>query len=432
MNLRGGLSAFLGLAGLWMLLLALFAGWPGFIFVIVGIICLGALAIRYRSHPAIVAVWIPAMVLTGLAALTSFLIAATALTVLVGYHPQDLFGALSGAVFVLAAIPITVGGVVAGSIFFFCFKYRPTNYPQPLTSLAIINTLAVLVFVVMNHQTLFVIARDPMIVRVLDSEDRPISQVKVEFDNYMIQANGATEPKPDESGVLLTDDKGEMRFSPDCLARHIVLHFSKAGYAKINATIENNDVGMGDQGHRAIHCRIEGQEEDAAQTDVSNKHPIEMKFYLPTDHEAPSPPRKLSFVGSWPSSGEIYLNLDDGTMSDTPSGDLKFEIYQETEPNRPTKFFRVAALNGASLAPSRMIGVEGIENESLKFDDIVSVGRSVHLSNDLQVDWLNEFYFRSADGKQYAKIELSDLGDHRPPYARGPKGKISLWTIGTR
>ena len=157
-----------------------------------------------------------------------------------------------------------------------------------------------------------------------------------------------------------------------------------------------------------------------------------MKFYLPTDHEAPSPPRKLSFVGSWPSSGEIYLNLDDGTMSDTPSGDLKFEIYQETEPNRPTKFFRVAALNGASLAPSRMIGVEGIENESLKFDDIVSVGRSVHLSNDLQVDWLNEFYFRSADGKQYAKIELSDLGDHRPPYARGPKGKISLWTIGTR
>jgi hypothetical protein len=284
----------------------------------------------------------------------------------------------------------------------------------------------------MNHQTLFVIARDPMIVRVLDSQDRPISQVKVEFDNYTIQANGATEPKPDESGVLLTDDKGEMRFSPDCLARHIVLHFSKAGYATIEVTIENNDVGMGDHGHRAIHCRIEGQEEDAAQTDVSNKHPIEMKFYLPTDHEAPSPPRQLSFVGSWPSSGQIYLNLDDGTMSDISSGDLKFEIYQEKEPSRPTKYFRVTALNGAKLAPFRMVGVEGIKNESLKFDDMVSVDPSVRLTDDLQVDWLHEFYFRSADGKQYAKIELSDLGNHTPPYVGGPKGKISLWTIGTR
>jgi len=432
MNFRGGLSAFLGLAILWLLPLALFAGWPGFIFGVVGTICFAALAIRYRSHPAVVALWIPAVVLTGLAALTSFLIAATALALLVGYHPQDLFGALSGAVFVFAAIPIAVAGVVTGSIFFLCCKYRPTNYPQPLSSLATLNTLAVLVFVAMNHHTLFVIARDPMIVRVLDSGNRPVSQVRVEFDNYTIQANGATEPKPNESGMLITDDRGEARFSPDCLARHIALHFSKLGYAKIEATIENNDVGMGDQGYRVIHCRINGQKEEAAQTSISNKHPIEMKFYLPTDQEAPTPPRQLSFIGTWPSSGEIYLNLEDGTMSDTSSGDLKFEISQDTEPNRPTKYFRVVALNGASLAPYRMIGVEGIKNESLKFDDMVSVGPSVQLSDHLQVDWLNEFYFRSADGKQFAKIELSDLGDHKSPYARGPKGKILLWTIGKR
>ena len=370
MNLRSGLSAFLGLAGLWLISLALFAGWPGFIFVLIGIICLAALAILYRSYPVIVAIWIPAMVVTGLATLTSFSVAVIALTVLVGNNPQDLFGALSGAVLVFAAIPIAVAGVVAGSIFFLCFKYRPMHYPQPLSSLAVLNTLAVLVFVAINHHTL-VFSRDPMIVRVLDSEDRPVSQVRVEFDNYTIQANGGTGPHPDESGVLITDDKGEARFSPDCMARHIVLHFSKVGYAKIKATIENNDIGQGDRGSRIINCCIEGQEEGSAQTSVSNRHPLEMKFYLLTDHQAPSPRQHQSFTGTWPSSGEIYLNLKDGTMSDAPSGNLKFEIYQATEVDSPTRYFRVTALNRASLAPTPMIIVGGIENAALKFADMV-------------------------------------------------------------
>jgi len=416
MKVYSSTIALLGLAIWWLLLFSLWTGWFTPIPTIAAIILLVVISLRFRGHPQIVAIWMPAIAFAGLSTLAALLIVLIALTVLVGYHPQSLFGALSAGVFVFMAIPIAVAGILVAVIFFLLFKYRPKSFPQPLSSLATLNTLALCAFIAIYHQTLFIYARAPMIVHVLDSQDRPVNQVTVHYANYTTRAGGGTEKEPEESGTLITDDEGTVKLSPNYLARHVVLDLSKNGYEKIKATAENDDVGMGDQGYRVVHVQLDGRQDDATQIHVSNKHPIEMKLYLPTDKEAPSPERQLNFGGSWPTSGEMYLKISDGTTSGEPVGDVKFEIVEDVVANRPTKHFKVTALNGASLTPYHEPGANSVEG-------MLSVAPLNRFTESLLIDWLNEFYYRSSDGKLYARIEVFDLGSYQPPYKRGPKGK---------
>ena len=421
-----------GLAGWWLLALLLLTGWVGMVFDLVAIVGLAVISIRYRSHPQIVVVWIPVIVIMVLSTAAAVLMALAAVLVLLFYHPQSLFGSLNSAVFIVAAGPIAVVGVITGTLLFFCYKYRPRNVSSSLSFLAIVNTFLLGIFTVTFNQTLFILARDPMVVRVLDSQGKPISQVTVHYANYTTRADGGTEPNPEASGTLVTDNEGIMQFSPDHLARHVVLDLGKDGYAKIQATVVNDDVEMGEQGFRVIHVRLEGQKEDAAQTYVPNKHPVTMKLYLPTEKEAPSPETRVNFAGSWPSNGEIYLKLSDGTLTETPGGDLKFRIIEKVDPGEPNEHFEVTALNGASLTPYHSVradSAEGIKNEAFKFEDMMSVASRDRYTEKLMVDWLHEFYYRSPDGRHFARIELTGLGGYHSPYKRGPEGRIILWTM---
>jgi len=424
--------ALLGMAIWWLLLFLLWMGWLGPISIVAAIIALFVISLRFRDHPQIVAIWFPLMAFAGLSTLAAVWCVSVALWVRTGYHPQSLFGSLSAVMFMLTAILVAVAGIVPAVILFFSVRHPPQSFPEPQCSLAILNTLALCAFIAIYHQTLFIFERDPMIVHVLDSQDKPLSQVTVHYANFTTQPDGETEPESEESGTLITDDGGTIKLSPNYQARHVVLDLSKDGYEKIKAMLVNDDVGEGDQGYRVIHIQLNGRQEDAAQTYVSNKHPIEMKLYLPTDKEAPSPEQEVNFGGSWPSSGEIYLKLSDGTLTEAPDGDLKFEIIEKATPNEPRQHFKVTALNGASLTPYHSLradSAQGIRNESFKFDDMMSLAPSDRYTDTLMIDLLNEFYYRSKDGKQYARIEVSDLGSYQPPYKKGPKGKLFLWTI---
>ncbi len=421
------LPGLLGLSVWWLILFLLWMHWIGLLTLVPLCVVLLVVAMAFRRHPQIATIWIPTVTICGLAAVGAIQLGVTALDVMQNDHPQSLYGSLSSCLFLLFAIPVGIAGVIMAAILIVSAIFRPVSFLQSQTVVASLNTLALLTVAYFFQEALLLPPGDPLIIQVLDSQQRPLDHVSVYYAAFETEPSGAFKAAPEKYEKMLTDEAGKVKLTPSRNTRQIVLELGKAGYGWVKATIVNNDVGMGEQGYQEIYFQVNDIKAETRRSYVSNKKPVEISMYLPSKQESSVPLKRIKFGHTWPDSKILYLHLKDGTMDESPGGELKFECLEKGDPRGlPQRQYRVTALAGAGLAPIRRDdSAQGILNESYAFSDLMRESPLEPYTETLKNGLPGSFYCRLRKGGPYALVEMGDV-------YRGPAGEIFLGTTSSR
>jgi hypothetical protein len=363
-----------------------------------------------------VMLWLPLLVLPGLAGLLILIQAGGATTSGPSAAPLEgvavLLGLILAAVCVLASVcalllqPVSVPG---GGYF----------------AAAIINTVAILFALPMGYANS---TGQDIILTVLNKDGTPVAGASVTYERHGYGSGGSSVPAG-SGGPLLTDHDGSAVIPSRRMRYETEMTISKPGYRDLLMKLDMQYNEHDKQRNVSLSTR---ETKGIAQMKVSAGDTVRLSTYLPLATDAPYPSLERKFFRTLKNDDERpdrYLNLETGALSKDQPSDLEFEVcglYSEAK-------LLIKGLNGTEVM--QIFREISVSDRLPPYEHLFRIAPEKGYQKETIIDHPGSpeplIYIRSRGGKRYARLSIDyQTGD--TPYRVRYTGTIHINPSGSR
>lgn len=298
-----------------------------------------------------------------------------------------------------------------------CLILRPKFLPFPTVTLAVTNTLVMLL--VMVNGIPGVTGQD-IILHVIDRDQKPVSGASVIFERFGYGPGGSQvfdekggPIESDENGIVIIPSR-RMRYEthatitkPDC--RDVMLTIGM----QFNASDKHRRFVISTYDSRAL-----------AYGNLPATDPVRATVFLASKSDGPDPALKHMNLYSKNDVGDAvprFLNIETGKFSADQPADLQLEMFAELNENYWEPRLRIIGLNGTEVlqVPNELSLTEPIS----PYEHVYRIAPESGYQSKMVVlkpcgSPGQTIYIRARDGRLHGRLNLDAQGDGRQLRAR--------------